>query len=352
MPAAVALHLLLLGGIGLLAILVALVALRKIRRDRDERDARRRRATIVGALAGYDAAVLWDVCRDAKASWVVRYELARALEGAAVGEDGRALARACAADAGLHARLVGDLRARSPITRGRAVLLLSRLGTDDAAGLLEPLLRDPDPDVRLAACAGLAELGTPAAADALVAALGAGRMTPERVIERLAAPWALAPLLAALEAPPAAPSAGGPPVRALLARTLGLIGDPAAVTPLVGLLTGGDAHEEERISAARALGEIGDPAAAGVLVDALADSSWPVRAQAAKALGALRAADAVPALAGLLGDPAWWVRSGAARALREIGPAGIAALEEARGHPDRYARDRVAEELAVAGMAG
>jgi HEAT repeat protein len=55
----------------------------------------------------------------------------------------------------------------------------------------------------------------------------------------------------------------------------------------------------------------------------------------------------VPALEAVLDDPAWWVRANAASALRGLGRPGRAALERALDHPDRYARDRAREALAM-----
>jgi HEAT repeat protein len=104
---------------------------------------------------------------------------------------------------------------------------------------------------------------------------------------------------------------------------------------------------EERISAARALGSVGGRRSRGELEKALLDEAWPLRAQAARALGAIGIRRSVPALETVLDDPAWWVRANAASALRELGAPGRAALERALDHPDRYARDRAREALAM-----
>ena len=55
----------------------------------------------------------------------------------------------------------------------------------------------------------------------------------------------------------------------------------------------------------------------------------------------------MPALEAVLDDPAWWVRANAASALRSLGEPGHKALERALDHPDRYARDRAREALAM-----
>jgi HEAT repeat protein len=119
---------------------------------------------------------------------------------------------------------------------------------------------------------------------------------------------------------------------------------------LAGFLRSG--AKEERISAARALGSLGDPRAGGMLVAAMADPEWTVRAQAARALGRLRFTDAAAVLEAGLGDEAWWVRANCGNALRSLGHDGIVALERALHSPDRFARDRAREALALATAEG
>ena len=55
----------------------------------------------------------------------------------------------------------------------------------------------------------------------------------------------------------------------------------------------------------------------------------------------------MPALAAVLDDSAWWVRANAATSLRALGQPGHLALEHALDHPDRFARDRAREALAM-----
>jgi HEAT repeat protein len=54
----------------------------------------------------------------------------------------------------------------------------------------------------------------------------------------------------------------------------------------------------------------------------------------------------------VLDDPAWWVRANAAASLRALGQPGHQALERALDHPDRYARDRAREALAMDRVGG
>ncbi len=93
--------------------------------------------------------------------------------------------------------------------------------------------------------------------------------------------------------------------------------------------------EEERTRACRALGRIARPEVVPLLVEALADDAWAVRAEAARGLTGLADASCVSELEHALSDGAWWVRANAADALRSIGPAGLEALDRASRSDDR-----------------
>jgi HEAT repeat protein len=247
-----------------------------------------------------------------------------------------------------------DLKARRPTTRARAALLLTRPGIPEVVEQIVPLLGDPDPDVRLVACSGLARAATPRAAELLIWALMAHLLPPERIIERLGAPWAVETILGTLRDGPTpvsdvlagvAPRGSETELDASLARALGLARDPRAATALATLLDRDSV--EVRISAARALGRVGGMTCVPALIAALESEDWPVRAQAAKSLGRLRAAEALEPLEHRLSDRAWWVRANAARALRDLGGPGIEALQRTLEHDDRYAADRAREQLAL-----
>ena len=346
----------------LCVVLVGFAVARKLRRDRREAAmlARRRRFAALARCGSLPA--LTAQLRRAVRSQPARIDLAVALQQAAPGLDRarRDVLRQAAVAARLDRALVRGLGSRDPVVRATAVLLLSRLRLDGVQRLLGPLVGDPDGDVRLVAVRALAELADAPAARVLIDALAAGLLPPERLVERLGAPWAVEPILQRLPEPGkpanhATPIAASPtgavrrPLRAWLATALGLAADQRAEPALLALLRTGGA--EERVSAARALATAGSAEAVPDLRAALADSEWPVRAQAARSLGRLGGADAVPALARLLSDRAWWVRANAAEALRQLGEPGLAALRAALDHHDRYARDRAREALALQQLA-
>lgn len=337
--------------------LTALVAGRKGARDRRERQGAERRRRYAATLVRGGPGHLQAIAHEAAAGGAAQVDLAIAasLVRDGLGPERRdAVARAAEA-AGLVDALLRGLRSRRAVDRGRAALLITRPGLALAAAeSVAPLVRDPDPDVRLTAIGGLAEIGTAGAAHALIGALAAGDTAPERIVERLGAPWAAGTVIAELARDGPGPvrraRAGRQvAVRASLAAALGLAGDPAAEPVLLGLLAAGG--EEERVSAARALGTAGAAAAMPALIGALEDGEWPVRAQAAKSLGRLGAVGAVPALERCLADRAWWVRANAASALRALGAPGRAALTRALASPDPFARDRAREQLELDAVA-
>jgi HEAT repeat protein len=335
--------------------LVGLAVTRKLRRDRRELRSVERRARYEATLLSGDAGAVDGICDDVRG---VEAEVDLALSIDAVhptlsSAQIEAIRSAMEASA-LFPRLCAKLEARRPTTRARAALLLTRPGIPAVVEQMVPLLGDPDPDVRLVACSGLARAATPRAAELLIWALMAHLLPPERIIERLGAPWAVETMISTLKEGPSAVAdvlADIPPcgdeveLDASLARALGLARDPRAATALVALLDSDST--EVRISAARALGRVGGEACVPALIAALASEDWPVRAQAAKSLGALGAADALEPLEACLSDRAWWVRANAARALRELGEPGIEALQRTLEHDDRYAADRAREQLAL-----
>jgi HEAT repeat protein len=319
--------------------LVSLAVARKLRRDRRELRSGERRARNESALRSKDGAALAAICSE-RLGAAAQVDLARSIDAvypslspAQVRSIGRVMAVSPLFDS-----LTEDLRSRRPITRARAALLLTRPGLASTVDRIAPLLGDPDPDVRLVACSGLARAATPRAADVLIQGLVEQVLPAERIVERLGSRWAVEPILVAL-------CRETSQIHASLAQALGLAGDPRGTNALVELL--GSDSEEIRISAARALGRVGRTACVPKLIATLETDSWPVRAQAATSLGALRATDAIEPLEECLSDRAWWVRTNAAYALREIGEPGIEALERTLRHADPYAADRAREQLAL-----
>lgn len=314
-------------------LLLAVIG-RKARRDRAERLSRQRRLALDTSSGAELSALVSSCLRDTR--WG-QTDLLEALRRA----DNRTVDRLVAAVDPIVADRVIAVRVahRDPVVRGRAVLTAAWLGSSMGLSAAVRLLSDSDPDVRLAACAALEIIRTPAAAEAMIAALDDGIVPSARLIERLGASWAVPSLLTAL------PQTSSGSVRAACLRALGLAGDRAAVEAVSVYLTSGDV--EERISAARSLSQIGDPRCGPGVLAALADERWEVRAQAANALGELIFFEAVDGLVRALSDRAWWVRASAAHSLARLGPAGRAALQAIAEGQDRYAAERAEEELQI-----
>lgn len=333
--------------VALCLMLALAVVLRKASRDRRERAMLERRGAAKAAMLAGERAALIPLFVAARRQANAQVDLAAALEQV-LPECGRERMKTlyrCARRAGLSEALAQQTRARDPLQRGRAVLLIGLLRLPDTAELAGPLLSDPDPDVQLAAVRALAVRADRETAQLLIAALRDGEIPAARVIERVAAPWAAVALTSALRAARREHADAASDFRTSIARALGLTGSADAERDLVALLREGS--REERTSAARALGTLAQDSTAPLL-DALQDEEWPVRAQAAKAFGMLRRVEAVDALAMALTDSSWWVRANAGRSLRELGEPGVATLREAaRSSTDRFARARAREELGI-----
>jgi HEAT repeat protein len=324
-----------------------LVLAKRVHRARAERRSRDRKVQWVAALGtgpvpDLRMGELRTLAREAARSAAAQEDLLALLSaGRLPPHDGRRVPfQRALRRAGLRRALRSGCASRRPVARGRAALLTARLGFEGCERTIAPLMADPDPDVRAAACQALAWCGTEEGAQALLDALRKNLVEPERVVERLTAEWAVRPLLRALADPDFSAS------RAWIAEALGLTQDPRAEAPLVRLLGGGG--EEERIRACRALWRLARVSSSAALVAALSDRSAAVRAQAARSLGALGEPRGIQALVPLLGDRSWWVRARAAEALRALGEPGVEALRWcARAHPDPFARERAAEMLAL-----
>lgn len=240
------------------------------------------------------------------------------------------------------APLMEALQARNQGVRRAAVLALGSLG--DARAVL-PLLEilqekadarvfalesEEEESVRAAAARALGRIGDARALPGLIAVLGDEygtiRHEASEALIKMGAP-AFSALLQALEHPSFE-------VRQEAARTLGKIGDPAALPALSAALK--RASFGTRRAAVEALHALGDVRAVPTLLAALKDRDAEVREEAAVALATLITpgdAAAVPALSEALKDQSWRVRARAIRALDTIGdvravPALVQALKD------------------------
>jgi HEAT repeat protein len=206
---------------------------------------------------------------------------------------------------------------------------VARLGDRE---LLNRLLDDPHPAVQSAATAGVAPLSDPGLVGRLLDRL------PERpMLVRLqqfdilkkSLPVTM-PALRQRLAPDASPRR----LKSWIALSE-WIGNAELFTHVATLHSHADPLI--RLSVARALKRHDTPEAAEILLIALHDHDWRVRAVAARSLGTLGHASAVPRLAAGMRDVRWWVRFRCGLALARLGNEGRAALGAAQRDVDRYA---------------
>lgn len=128
-------------------------------------------------------------------------------------------------------------------------------------------------------------------------------------------------------------------MRRTAAETLGAIGDPRAVEPLIAAL----ADERVRITAIEALGTIGDPRAVDPLVSTLNDPERYRREAAAKALGTIGDPRAIEPLIAVVKNG---VSFAAARAIIEIDdPRAVEPFIAMLGERDQNVREVAIEVL-------
>ncbi|MFZ0492661.1 MAG: HEAT repeat domain-containing protein [Acidimicrobiia bacterium] len=217
---------------------------------------------------------------------------------------------------GIVERFVADLSSRRRERRVVAARGLAELGDPRTAEALLRSLADRVPEVRIQAADALAQLKDERAVEPLIGLLetetewNANRIADALVkLGSRAVPALSRHLIMSF----VGSETGREP---LVARALGAIGDVAAEPALVRALQEGS--DEVRIRSAAALHTAGSQASVHPLIRAVTDPVWEVRAQAARALGGLLDPEAIPALKAALGDPEWWVRRNADLALERV----------------------------------
>jgi HEAT repeat protein len=230
-------------------------------------------------------------------------------------------------------RLLAAGRSRLWWRRFDVARLLSIVGGDGDAPLIEGLLRDPHPAVRLVAMDAAARLG-----GRLVDVELEGLPSRQDAVQQYQ--------FAALARHPAVVAAAlvkrltpDAPVAALNAwiDASGALASPEALDRVRDLAN--HTAPEVRLHVARALRRHADPDTVPILMGLLADENWRVRAQAARAVGALRAREATSLLALGVCDPSWWVRYRSALALAQIGGESREVLLAVARGDDPMARD-------------
>jgi HEAT repeat protein len=122
-------------------------------------------------------------------------------------------------------------------------------------------------------------------------------------------------------------------------------------------------QQELRATGIRVVGKLGGEQEMPIVIHALEDEAWFVRAAAARSLEWMLGSrslhltdpklqsESTSLLGRCLGDSSWWVRANAARALGRSGQHGIGVLFAAAEGHDRYARDSALAALAMSNLA-
>lgn len=146
----------------------------------------------------------------------------------------------------------------------------------------------------------------------------------------------------------------------LALEALGDAGAPDALPLAIG-----QSHAKQpelRATGIRVVGKLGGEEELPLVIRALEDDAWFVRAAAARSLEWMLGSrfielsdkglqvESTTLLGKCLGDSSWWVRANAARALARSGREGVAVLFTAAEAHDRYARDSALAALALANL--
>ena len=210
---------------------------RKLRRDQRELRSNERRTRYEAALLGEEAGVLGAICDDAHGVGA-QVDLAMSIDAVypALSEARIDAIRGAMEASGLLPDLSAKLKSRRPTTRARAALLLTRPGIRPWSSRSCPCWATPTPTCASSPAPDWPGPQRRALPRLLIWALMAHLLPPERIIERLGAPWAVETIISTLEEGPSAVAdvlAGIAPcgdeveLDASLARALGLARDPA-----------------------------------------------------------------------------------------------------------------------------
>ncbi len=227
--------------------------------------------------------------------------------------------------------------------RAEAGNLLADAGSPAAVRDLLKLLHDPEPQVRWAAARGLGRLGHPSALSPLLASLEGARPMPFDVVADAVFQIRDCPVSLLRQGL----KSHSMPTRAVTVELLGRFQALVAAEDVIGLLHH-DPSVEVRARAARSLGRMGSPRALPPLLICLNDGPVAVRAMTIWALGEIGGPEARSALRSTLTGPSHQVRGLAAEALAGLGPTGMEVLTEVAAS-DRTGSAAAARALSTRG---
>lgn len=173
---------------------------------------------------------------------------------------------------------------RSPMVRQASANALGRIGDERAARALFKAFRDPNPTVRAYAVHALGRTGQGIGINELEAILATKSDEPNAPLRAEAAKALEAMGSYGVTALERGLSSDDPTVRAFSARSLGNIGNPSAVAPLIKAFA--DADPRVAAEASLAIGKLGEPAIPRLLEN-MASERANTRMNVARALGGI-----------------------------------------------------------------
>lgn len=220
-------------------------------------------------------------------------------------------------------------RSRRAGSRQQAGELLADAGSPAGVRDLIQLLADPDPKVRWSAARGLGRAGHVSALSPLLASLEGERALPPDVVADAVFQIRRCPVSLLRQGL----RSRSVPTRAVTVELLGRFQALDATDDVIHLLDH-DPSVEVRARAARSLGRMGSPRAVDPLLSCLDDGPVAMRAQAIWALGEIGPPQALPVLRAALLGPSHQLREMAAGALLAMGPSGVDVLAQVAAGDD------------------
>lgn len=315
--------------VGLLSaslVVIVILALRRVVLDVSRTKRRRRRKVLVQHLLPMLSSsgtedMLPELLKDPSLLAEVGCELLELVRGAERERYAEVLSRIGVKDA-LLKRLEHGRHDR----RINAAEALAAFSGVDAVTTMRRLLKDRDPEVRLAgAVASIAQDGDTDLKQ-LLRDLGSGSSNSRRLVQLFETaahqrPETVLEIASDLEAD-------------LWHRMAAIeaLGNRRVLNAAQPLLQIAKNTPELRSTSIQALGTIGHPIAKNLIEDGLSSDDWEVRAAAAEAAGKIGLTHMVGRLCDLLDDESWWVRLRAGKSLTAIGAEGMHALTAMAGN--------------------
>lgn len=248
---------------------------------------------------------------------------------------------------GLIASLENSLSSTSPVKRVRSCRMLGLLESRSSVDVLTRKLFDPNPKVASAAIIAIGEIRDEKTLPALLKLFSVCSFPHA---------WLIASVLSFFGKAVYQPikpylKHGNLPEKKLI-LLLKVIGELQIVESIEELkvLYMESPSIDVKIASMNAIGRLNDLFAVKMILDALSNPLWQIRATACRIIGEMCIKGAAYRLIPLLKDSNYYVRKNAANALVNLGKLGITAMLAYLDVDDRYARDMIVQTLIERGI--